>query len=159
MRVSKQKGRLPYHGIFCPDHLFFRPSKAVLLIQRINPHLGTFVFRMQPRWGQWQETTGENYSWTRPSAVRTDGGQDVLLPWGTSGCCWVKAVGVWASGVRDASHLVAKESGRTWNHLLSTDEMPNISGKPAGRSHLNKPHLCCPPGWAGCPGLLETSQV
>lgn len=50
MRVSKQKGRHPYHGLFCPDYLFLHPSKAEQLIQRASPHLGTFVFGVQPRW-------------------------------------------------------------------------------------------------------------
>lgn len=78
---------------------------------------------------------------------------------GTPRCRWVKAAGAGASEFRGAGHVKAKESGRTWSHLLSTEEMTNILGKPAGRSHLNKPHLCCPPGWGGCPGLLETSPV
>lgn len=28
MRVSKQKGRLPYHSMFYPDYLFFSPTES-----------------------------------------------------------------------------------------------------------------------------------
>lgn len=37
MCVSKQKGRLPYRGMFCPDDLCFHPSKAAQPIQENRP--------------------------------------------------------------------------------------------------------------------------
>lgn len=51
MHVSKQKGRLPYHGIFCPDCLFFCPSKALRLIQRTDPPLGDICLRNAAQMG------------------------------------------------------------------------------------------------------------
>lgn len=110
MCVSKQKGRLPYHGIFCPDYFVLPPLESCTTHLEIQPPtLGTFVIRMQPRWGQWQETTGEDSSWTQPSVPRTDGGRKVLLlerPLGAA---------EWRRG------------SRTWSPLLSTDGMAGLT--------------------------------
>lgn len=151
MCVSKQKGRLPYRGMFCPDDLCFHPSKAAQPIRRIDPPLGHICLPNATQMGTVTRNNRRklflNSTFSAGDRWRTGS----ALSRGTLRCCRVKA--------GEFELLAVKESSRTWSHLLSTDGMANTPSKPAGRSHWTKPCLLCPPGWDSCPSVLETSQV